>query len=478
MASTAIAVAATAERAERPGLCAMVMLTGDIAAIALSLTAAVLLRYVFGGMADLTPYWRLSNVLIFFAAGYALFGLYPGIASNPVREMRQITAATTLVFVLLGSLLFLMKQAPNYSRLVFLFGWLIALVLVPLTRITLRAAFSEDSWWGYPVAVFGSAADAEMVVQGLQKQPELGLRPVAVFQKGGRHGDRVLDVPVFGDFSSAPLYGRRLGLKHAIVSAPEVAGAQLVQLMESHADLFSHVYLVSGLPGFSSLAIEMRDVCNMVALEVRRGLLMPGCQLAKRLIDQTVCIIIGLLLLPVMLLVAALIRLESKGGALFTQKRIGFGGRQFRMWKFRTMYSNSDEILRRHLAENPAAEREWQANRKLRNDPRVTRLGRLLRKTSLDELPQLWNVFRGQMSIVGPRPIVNDEIAKYGDWFALYCRVVPGLTGLWQVSGRSDTDYGKRIELDSYYVRNWSPWFDIYLLACTVRVVVKGEGAY
>jgi lipopolysaccharide/colanic/teichoic acid biosynthesis glycosyltransferase len=108
----------------------------------------------------------------------------------------------------------------------------------------------------------------------------------------------------------------------------------------------------------------------------------------------------------------------------------------------------------------------------------VTPVGRILRRASLDELPQLWNILRGEMSMVGPRPIVNDEVTKYGQWFGLYCRVVPGLTGLWQVSGRSDTDYGKRIELDTYYVRNWSPWFDIYLLARTFRTVIKGEGAY
>jgi Undecaprenyl-phosphate galactose phosphotransferase WbaP len=235
---------------------------------------------------------------------------------------------------------------------------------------------------------------------------------------------------------------------------------------------------VPGLDEFSSFGIETRDICNSVTFELRRSLLDPVNQFVKRIIDQSLSLLLGVMLLPVMLAVIVIIRLESPGNALFFHRRIGCGGRQFRMWKFRTMRQNGNRILEQYLRDHPEEQAEWQEKRKLRNDPRVTRVGRMLRKSSLDELPQLWNVLRGDMSLVGPRPIIADEAAKYNEWFDHYCRVVPGLTGLWQVSGRSDTDYKKRVDLDSYYVRNWSPWFDIYLLARTVRVVFKGEGAY
>jgi lipopolysaccharide/colanic/teichoic acid biosynthesis glycosyltransferase len=148
------------------------------------------------------------------------------------------------------------------------------------------------------------------------------------------------------------------------------------------------------------------------------------------------------------------------------------------VWKFRTMRVNSEQMLAGHLAKNPGAAEEWRRGQKLKNDPRVTRLGRILRKASLDELPQLVNVVRGEMSMVGPRPIVDSEIQKYGSAFALYRQVIPGLTGLWQVSGRNERSYDERVELDTYYVRNWSPWLDIYLLARTIKVVVTGYGAY
>jgi Undecaprenyl-phosphate galactose phosphotransferase WbaP len=478
MATTAIAAVIPAEHTPRPGLCALVMMCGDLAAAALSLIIAVLLRHAFEGQYDFALYWRLSASLALFAAGYGLFGLYPGIGHNPVREIRQLTQATTLVFVLFATLLFLFKEGGTYSRIIFVIGWILALVLVPLARTAVRRRFGKSPWWGYPVAVFGSGEAAHNVVRGLQSQPELGLHPVAIFQEeetgsGGFHG-----VPVLGCFHSAPLYARRLGLHHAIIAVPEIVGPPLVRLLESHANVFRRVYLMPGLNEFSSFGIETRDICSSFTLELRRSLLDPTNQFVKRIIDQSISFLLLLVLLPVMLTIMLVIRLESPGAALFFHRRIGQGGRQFRMWKFRSMRPDGNRILEEYLSDHPEEQQEWQEKRKLRKDPRVTRVGRILRKTSLDELPQLWNVLRGDMSLVGPRPIVADEATKYHEWFDLYCRVVPGLTGLWQVSGRSDTDYDKRVNLDSYYVRNWSPWFDIYLLACTVRVVLQGEGAY
>jgi Undecaprenyl-phosphate galactose phosphotransferase WbaP len=478
MAPAGVAVALTAVHTPRPGLCATIMACGDAAAVALAITAAVLVRHAFGGDYEPALYWRLAGLFGLFSAGYMLFGLYPGIAHNAVREIRQLTLATTLVFIVLGSLTFLFKEAAVYSRTVFLIGWLLAIVLVPLARAQLRSRFGRSPWWGYPVAVFASGGTAPAVVRALRSIPDAGLHPVAIFQSGQPDREYVLDIPVLGDFHAAPLHAWRMGLKHAIVAAPELDGRELTRLIETHANMFPHIYIIPRLAGFSSLGIETRDLGDTILLDLRRSLLLPGAQIVKRITDQTISITLGLLAMPLMLSIAILIQLGSRGGVLYWQKRIGHGGRQFKMWKFRTMYADGDRILEAHFRAHPHERLAWIATRKLRNDPRVTPLGRLLRKTSLDELPQLWNVFRGQMSLVGPRPIVNDEITKYGAEFGLYCRVTPGLTGLWQVSGRSQTDYDRRVELDTYYVRNWSPWLDVYILARTVRTVLKGDGAY
>jgi Undecaprenyl-phosphate galactose phosphotransferase WbaP len=210
----------------------------------------------------------------------------------------------------------------------------------------------------------------------------------------------------------------------------------------------------------------------------RTGLLRSRPQRFKRMFDVLFALLLGLIVLPFGLLIAVAIRLESRGPVLFAHTRIGRRSRRFRLWKFRTMVSNAGEVLQAHLDQHPGYALEWRLAHKLRNDPRVTRVGRFLRKTSLDELPQLWNILRGEMSLVGPRPIVEEEIAKYGPSVALYSQVLPGLTGLWQVSGRNDTTYRERVELDSKYIRAWTAMVDLRVLLKTVRVVLRGHGAY
>jgi Undecaprenyl-phosphate galactose phosphotransferase WbaP len=198
----------------------------------------------------------------------------------------------------------------------------------------------------------------------------------------------------------------------------------------------------------------------------------------KRAFDITVALVLCVLALPVAIFFALAIVIESGGPVLFGHTRIGRGRRPFRVWKFRTMVADGEDVLRRHLNDNPAAALEWELRHKLKDDPRITRVGRWLRRTSLDELPQLWNVLRGEMSIVGPRPIVEAEIPKYGPAFRLYSHVAPGLTGLWQVSGRSDTSYARRVELDTEYIRRWTATLDLKVLLRTVKVVLVGKGAY
>lgn len=170
--------------------------------------------------------------------------------------------------------------------------------------------------------------------------------------------------------------------------------------------------------------------------------------------------------------------LDSPGSIFYKQTRIGQFGKHIKVWKFRTMKENAEEELEKDLAEHEDLYREWIANRKLKNDPRVTAVGSVLRKLSLDELPQLWNVVKGEMSLVGPRPIVDSEVSNYGDCFSLYLRVKPGMTGFWQVSGRNNVSYEERVRLDEYYVRNWSIWLDIYILFKTIPAVITASGAY
>jgi len=213
-------------------------------------------------------------------------------------------------------------------------------------------------------------------------------------------------------------------------------------------------------------------------VEVRNGLLLAPQRVVKRATDVVIASLALVLGSPLLLAIAALVKLSGPGPVLYGHRRIGRYGRTFTAWKFRTMHRGADVLLRQHFDRFPAARLEWERDQKLRDDPRVTKVGHYLRQLSLDELPQMWNVLRGEMSVVGPRPIVGDEVARYGEAFGLYTVVKPGITGLWQVSGRTDVGYEMRVRLDEFYVRHWSPWLDAYVLVRTVVALLCRRGAY
>jgi len=216
----------------------------------------------------------------------------------------------------------------------------------------------------------------------------------------------------------------------------------------------------------------------MLGLEVCQQAFVRERQWPKRVLDLALTLLGAVLVLPLIALMALWIKVDSPGPVFYAQERIGQDGKHFQAWKFRSMVQNADGILQRYLDDNPVLREEWERSHKLRNDPRITRAGGFLRRTSLDELPQLWNVLKGEMSLVGPRPIVEAEIPKYGNKFSLYTKVKSGLTGMWQISGRSDTSYDERVQLDTFYVRNWSVWLDLYILFRTIEIVLLRKGAY
>jgi Undecaprenyl-phosphate galactose phosphotransferase WbaP len=221
-----------------------------------------------------------------------------------------------------------------------------------------------------------------------------------------------------------------------------------------------------------------RDLGKINGSQVPQLTLHRGCHTAKRVLDLLSILVFSPPILLLSAVIALLLKLESRDPIFYRQERIGLGGHRFYAWKFRTMIHDADAVLAKYLEQHSELREEWERNHKLRNDPRVTWLGKLIRRASLDELPQLWNVLKGEMSLVGPRPIVEEETVRYGDHFGEYLKVLPGITGLWQVSGRNDLSYDERVALDVYYVRQWSVWMDMQIMAQTVSVVLQGKGAY
>lgn len=455
-----------------------ILAASDMAALALAGVASVYLRLMFNGQYLPTLYWQLWPILGLFLLAYGFMGLYPAVCLSPVDELRRIVLSTTLTYLLLGAAIFLFREGETYSRGVFLLAWLFSLVGVLLFRLVVRHICARQRWWGYPVLILGAGKTGELVVQTLRHQPTFGLKPLAVLDDNADKKGELAGIPVLGPLSLAPVLAQERDIHYAIVAMPGVRRDRLLKILERYGNTFPHLLMIPDLFGFASLWVSTKDLGGILGLEIRQRLLLPGPRLSKAALDFTLTLVVGILLLPLIGLIAALIKIDSPGPIFYGQVRLGREGRPFKAWKFRSMVKNADQILNQYLAVNPQLQEDWSKDQKLKHDPRVTRIGYFLRRTSLDELPQLWNVLRGEMSLVGPRPIVDEEVQRYADVFGLYTKVLPGITGLWQVSGRNNVSYDERVNLDAYYVRNWSVWLDVYILLRTLWVVLIGDGAY
>ncbi|MBO0712253.1 MAG: exopolysaccharide biosynthesis polyprenyl glycosylphosphotransferase [Acetobacteraceae bacterium] len=346
-------------------------------------------------------------------------------------------------------------------------AWMIPSLLT--CRQAVRMLLNQQGLWALRTVMIGQPAAMPDARAALLSEPGLGYEIAGMI-----------------DLKSAAAWPETL-----LWSAIERCGAEFVVLLTGSGDIEMERQLaraleregmpygvapgVEGLPvtGFSSHYFLTHDVVLFVH---GCNLALPASRVVKLVFDQVVAALLLAALLPLFVVLAALIRADG-GPALFRHERIGFGGRRFKCLKFRTMVTDADVVLRRVLQSDPGARAEWEETQKLRDDPRVTAVGAFLRKTSLDELPQLLNVVRGEMSLVGPRPIVQAEVRRYGQDIAYYYDAKPGLTGLWQVSGRSDTSYEHRVKLDVWYVRNWALWHDITILLKTIPAVLLKKGA-
>lgn len=427
---------------------------------------------------DLYP--QIIPLLLLSIIFFGLVGLYPGIGISSVEELRKLVTMTTLVVLALAAMSFWFRNAENYSRLTLGLTWAFSIFLLPIGRDITRVLGLRFNIWGEPVVIIGFGKQGRWALEYFHRNQKLGLRPVVVLDLSESHKYDAPNIPVLR--LSDLLLGRRFdqltGVKTAILILSDVPAEFLNYIISNKQGGFDRLILIPNLEQVSSYGVQSFDFGGVLGLEVRHNLLDIRQQTLKRAMDILLVSIGGLIISPFLLLIALLVMLDSHGSLFYGQSRIGKGGRKFKALKFRTMVKDADLKLKDYLEKNPEMRKEWATTFKLKNDPRVTKLGSFLRKYSLDEFPQLINVLKGEMSLVGPRPIVDDEVNHYGDSFDPYTWVRPGITGMWQVSGRSDTEYKKRVHLDEYYVRNWSLWLDIHILARTFVAVLKKEGAY
>ena len=457
----------------------------------LSLYASMLLttqviQKVFGSTGELIQPGTFLFVSLIILPVAKLAGLYPGLGLNPIVEFRQIAKSLWVsVLVLAGLGWFCFPAHWLTYVLSAAVAFALALPAAVSARFVARKLACRLPFWGVPVFILAEPKHAGELYRRLRTMADQGFRPVGVLLDAEQywHSEQQLhreNVPVF-DIRNTEESAVAHGVTWVIVST--CANREMTPALDPSLAAIPNRLLLS------SANLEMGIWDRLYCVGATSGLRVGGVQpnslklLLKRALDLSLSLGTLLVGLPVWGLLYLLVRLSSPGAAFYGQRRIGRGGREFTAWKFRTMHTNADKVLADYLRANPAAQAEWAETHKLANDPRITRIGRLLRASSMDEIPQLWNVVLGQMSVVGPRPIVDcanydaSYITDYPNEYAAYKTVRPGLTGLWQVRCRNRGVYDLRIYWDMYYIRNWCIWLDLYVIMRTIKTVLFREGS-
>lgn len=396
---------------------------------------------------------------------------------NEVEQLFHACSYGTLAVIFV---LYVLSIAGNTSRFFTVAYGILAFVYLTLLRYALKNFLQRKKLLQTPVIIVGAGKTAELLVKSLRNDPGMGYKIVGLLEDNNVQEGILEQYPVLGGFADAERIIAETGVRRVFIAAPGLNDHDLGMLIYRIQPLVENMGVVTNLVGVPTGTVEAESIFNekLLILRLKNNLARPLNRFIKTIVDYTLTIIGVILISPILFFIAAWIYKDSPGPVIFQHIRIGKNGKPFPCFKFRTMCNNADKKLQELLANDPEARAEWEKDFKLKNDPRITRSGAFLRKTSLDELPQLFNVLRGEMSLVGPRPIVKEELARYGEFVDDYLMVKPGITGMWQVNGRSDTTYDERVHMDSWYVRNWNVWLDFMLVWRTIKAVFKCEGAY
>ncbi len=439
---------------------------GDIASILLSLYVAYLLRIsIFTrilSMPKLYPlslYGKYAFLLFLWPLIFYILELYDHIFSSE-REMVRAFKGSTIAYILSALALYALGVQPRFPRSIFLTSWLLSPFIIIIVRTIMRWFLRFFGLFSYKLLAVGESPELFIIKNSMRYHRKSfhivkQVDDVDLKELKDIHEKEKLDIIIFSPGKKIPM---------DIIDFAEVEGIELLVL--------------TNIFGLRSQGIGTWDISGVVTVKLNYNLFGPINKYVKFAFDRLFAFFFILFSLPLYPIIALIIKLDSKGPVLYTQTRVGKKGKKFKVYKFRTMYTDADEKLKQILEKDPEAKEEWLKYRKLKNDPRVTRVGKFLRKTSMDEIPQIINILKGEMSLVGPRPVTEEEIHQYyRETVKYYYSVLPGITGLWQVSGRNDLDFDARLLLDEYYVLNWSLELDLEIILKTVHVVLTGRGA-
>ncbi len=447
----------------------LIMLLGDALVMQLTLLIVVLFR-LFWGPVPLHLYATISTILLCAPIFSILFGATQVPLPPPHREVKHIFLTVSMTYLVVLLMLFMTQSSVEYSRSILLFAWFGSIFSVPVLRGAVRRRLCRKDWWGSPTIFLQDAEQCRELWDEMVNYPERGLKPVAYLSIN--YDDKYWKEKILSIQQSytQPMF---------VWCGVEDELRANSQVFEDITRFCRNVLFIpcDAVVKQKKFWLAPRILGTSMGFMVRQNLTDSRRLFIKRCIDVIFSLASLVVVIPLGFFICLWIWLSTKSSAIYAHERWGQGGKKIRIYKFRTMVPNADEILKKYLDENPEYKRQWEENKKLFDDPRITPVGHFLRKTSLDELPQIINVIMGSMSLVGPRPILEEEPEHYGDVYREYSFVKPGITGLWQISGRNLTTYEQRIWYANYYVTNWSLWMDLWIMARTIPVVLLRHGA-
>lgn len=462
------------------------LVTADFIAVCLAVYIGLLLRsFVLGFFSLETAALAVPGTYLylalptFYVSAIACAGLYERrlLFYQWAQSFFKITTCLCAASIVTA---YLLGNAAAISRLFVALFWFSSFLSLCVLRYGIKQLLLCLGIWQRPVIIVGAGKTAELLANSFERDSGVGYKIVGLIEDD-RSRPLLKRYPYLGKFQQAEALIQNANIKDVILATPGLKRKELVSLfyrIQPYVRNLSIVPDVFGVP-IGNSQIETLFSERTLLVNTSNNLNRRSNRILKRIFDIVIGTLLCFPIIPLLAILGIWIKMDSTGPVFHIAERIGKGGRNFACYKFRSMYQNADEILRNFLEENPERKTEWETYAKLRKeDPRVTRSGKWLRKYSLDELPQLINVLKGEMSLVGPRPYLPREKGKIGKYLPVISMTVPGITGLWQVSGRNEVAFHGRLQMDAWYVRNWNLWQDIVLLLKTIRVVLNKNGAY
>lgn len=396
------------------------------------------------------------------------------------QVIEKIFQASLYAVVAIVIVIYIGQIAASTSRMFIFLLWLFSFIYLTVFRYLTKNFLEKVQLLRIPVLIIGAGKTAELLVKGIINDAGMGYKIIGLLEDNCVRNGILKRFPVLGKFADVEAVILKTGVQHVFIAAPGLEQEKLTRLIYKVQPLVKNIGIIPNLVGIPMGGIEVESLFNekLMLLRLKNNLARSWNRYLKTIFDFALTLVGTVAISPILIFIAIWIYKDSPGPVIFKHTRIGKNGKKFPCYKFRSMCIDAKEKLAELLENDPVAKAEWECDFKLKNDPRITKSGAFLRRTSLDELPQIFNVLKGDMSLVGPRPVIEEELERYGEYVNDYLMVKPGITGMWQINGRNDTSYAERVCMDSWYVRNWSIWIDNLILWRTLKSVIRCKGAY